>query len=88
VAGRFVAQGAGDPGAREAFLLFLQERWPAFLDRVAADCADKTEESRPDYHFQLAGPRDSPFEHDDVRVYVDIPVAHGFSAAMHASRTR
>lgn len=56
---------------REAFLLFLQERWPAFLDRVAADSADKAGESWPDYHFQLAGPRDIPFEHDDVRVYVD-----------------
>ena len=56
---------------REAFLLFLQERWPVFLDRRAADSGQKTGEPHLDYHFQLDGPRDIPFEHDDVRVYVD-----------------
>lgn len=55
---------------REAFLLFLQERWPAFLDRMAADSAEKAGEAHLDYHFQLGGPRDIPFDHDDVRIYV------------------
>jgi hypothetical protein len=36
---------------REAFLLFLQERWPAFLDRMAADSAEKAGEAHLDYHF-------------------------------------
>jgi len=65
-------------------LLFLQERWPAFLDRMAAESGERMSEPPTDYHFQLGGPRSIPFEHDDVRVYVDdlfvegllLPVEH------------
>jgi hypothetical protein len=73
-----------------------KERWPAFLDRVSADSADKAGESRADYHFQLAGPRDIPFEHDDVRIYVDTlfvdgllhPVGHSGADALARGWTR
>ena len=81
---------------RDAFLLFLQERWSAFLDRVVADSGEKVGESRTDYHFQIGGPRDIPFEHDDVRIYVDNlfvdgllhPVEHPSSIVLARGWTR
>lgn len=57
---------------REAFFDFLQERWPAFLDRMAAQGQPKTvSEDKAAYALQYSGPLDLPFDHDDVRVYVD-----------------
>jgi hypothetical protein len=56
---------------REAFLAFLQERWPLFLNR------EHVQDTRPgvgessEYNFQIPGPPDLPFDHHDVRVYVD-----------------
>ena len=57
---------------REAFFTFLQERWPVFLDRVNAQKQPETvRESKAVYDLQFSGPIDLPFEHDDVRVYID-----------------
>lgn len=57
---------------REAFFAFLQERWPAFLDRMAAQGQPKTvSEDKAAYGLQYSGPLDLPFDHDDVRVYID-----------------
>jgi len=56
---------------RVAFLTFLQERWPAFLDRLVARDDDAIHEDTPDYEFEIAGPKDLPFDHEDVRVYID-----------------
>jgi len=56
---------------REAFFAFLQERWPAFLDRMVARDDDAIHKDTPDYGFEIAGPKDLPFDHDDVRVYID-----------------
>lgn len=56
---------------REAFFAFLQERWPAFLDRMVARDNDAIHKDTPDYGFEIAGPKDLPFDHDDVRVYID-----------------
>ena len=56
---------------REAFLEFLQERWPIFLEKTAAQTGKMVKEARPEYVCQIAGPKDLPFDHDDVRVYVD-----------------
>ena len=57
---------------REAFFAFLQERWPAFLDRMAAQGQPKTvSEDKAAYGLQYSGPLDIPFDHDDVRVYID-----------------
>lgn len=53
---------------RQAFLAFLQERWPAFLDRWAGP---QTNGDEPDTTLAYAGPVDLPLEHDDVRVYMD-----------------
>ena len=53
----------------EAFFEFLQERWAAFVERVSQD-GSGTMRSVP-HAFSVPGPTDLPFEHDDIRVYVD-----------------
>jgi hypothetical protein len=56
---------------RANFLEFLQERWPIFVrQRLALPASGLREESEP-YDLQFSGPVALPFDHDDVRVYVD-----------------
>ncbi len=53
---------------REAFVGFLQERWGIFLDRAATGSPPAPESvSRLKYR----GPAELPFDHTDVRVYID-----------------
>ena len=67
----------------DAFFAFLQERWPIFLDRLTAG-AGAVRETPPAYAPAFSGPAELPFDHPDVRVYVDNlflegvlrPVAH------------
>ena len=74
---------------RTAFFAFLQERWPAFLDRVAAGDV-KVREDASTYGMEFEGPVDLPFDHDDVRVFIDTlfvdgvlrPVAHDRANAL------
>jgi hypothetical protein len=57
---------------REAFFAFLQERWPIFLDREAAKGASSgVREDQKPYGLAIEGPVDLPFDHHDVRVYID-----------------
>lgn len=56
---------------RKAFFTFLQERWPAFLDRIAAKDSGEISEGGQPYGLRFNGPLDLPFEHDDVRIYMD-----------------
>ncbi|MCY4377430.1 MAG: BREX-3 system phosphatase PglZ, partial [Spirochaetaceae bacterium] len=68
---------------RDAFFAFLQERWPIFLDRLTSGPA-AVRETRPGWAPAFSGPAELPFDHHDVRVYVDNlflegalrPVAH------------
>ncbi len=53
----------------EAFFAFLQERWPVFLRRLGA--ADQVREDSPDYGLTYPGPEVLPFDHQDIRVYID-----------------
>ncbi|ROQ92175.1 BREX-3 system phosphatase PglZ [Desulfosoma caldarium] len=66
---------------REAFFAFLQERWPIFLDRVAAKETSGLplnasaqggvcEDGMP-YGLSIKGPIELPFDHHDIRVYID-----------------
>ena len=55
----------------EAFFRFLQERWPIFVQSLVHGAAEVTAESLPAYRLELAGPASLPFDHDDVRVFVD-----------------
>lgn len=67
---------------RGAFLRFLQERWPLFVERLSA--GGGISEPRGEYPLEMPGPAILPFEHDDVRVYVDnlfsegllVPIEH------------
>lgn len=56
---------------REAFLSFLQERWPLFLNRGHVQDTQTGVEEYSGYNFQIPGPPDLPFDHHDVRVYMD-----------------
>ena len=56
---------------REFFFAFLQERWPLFLDRYHIAGVGQVEEERPAWRLRFDGPAELPFEHEDVRVYLD-----------------
>lgn len=56
---------------REAFFAFLQERWPMFLDREAVKARSGVREDTKPYGLSIEGPVELPFDHHDVRVYID-----------------
>ncbi|MBF0214600.1 MAG: BREX-3 system phosphatase PglZ [Magnetococcales bacterium] len=60
---------------RQAFFRFLQERWPIFLhrllERLEGNPWISPEEHVSSYGMQFAGPAILPFDHDDIRIYVD-----------------
>lgn len=56
---------------REAFFAFLQERWPIFLDREAAKGTPGVCEYKEPYSLSIEGPVELPFDHHDIRVYID-----------------
>jgi hypothetical protein len=62
---------------RGAFLAFLQERWPTYLNSLETDQDTFTRELATSYHPVFSGPAVLPFEHDDVRVYIDNLFAEG-----------
>ena len=56
---------------REAFFAFLQERWPAFLDRITEDAVVREDLPPAQDEIRMAGPVHIAFGHEDVRVYID-----------------
>ena len=62
---------------RTAFYAFVQERWEIFVRRTKDTKPTRTSEPRGDYGLRIPGPDDLPFEHDDVRVYLDNLFAEG-----------
>jgi hypothetical protein len=56
---------------RESFFAFLQERWTIFLDREAAKGESGVREGGKPYGLTVEGPVNLPFDHHDVRVYID-----------------
>ena len=57
---------------REAFFAFLQERWPVFLDHVAAEMHGTGEDVRETAQYRALGPPQLfPFDHHDIRGYID-----------------
>ncbi len=56
---------------REAFFAFLQERWPIFLDHEATKGSSGVCEAAKPYGLTMDGPIDLPFDHHDIRVYID-----------------
>ncbi len=53
----------------EAFFAFLQERWPLFLARYSN--TNQVREEPPGYGFKYPGPDHLPFDHQDIKVYID-----------------
>jgi hypothetical protein len=62
---------------REAFFAFLQERWPIFLDREAAKGTSGVRRGEKPHSLAIEGPVDLPFDHHDVRVYIDTLFVEG-----------
>lgn len=56
---------------RQAFFAFLQERWPIFLDQLVSQQVTGIRERDASYSLAFSGPKELPFDHDDVRVYID-----------------
>jgi len=53
----------------KAFFAFLQERWPLFLSRLGS--AHQVREDSPEYGLKYPGPDRLPFDHQDIKVYID-----------------
>ena len=56
---------------RDSFFAFLQERWPIYLDLLSTSDVKVISDDRLSHHQEYSGPIDIPFEHKDVRVYID-----------------
>ena len=68
---------------QDTFFSFLQERWPLFLDRLAGNNAgDGLRDASGASGLALEGPPDLPFDHDDVRVYIDNLFLEGMLSAV------
>ena len=53
----------------DAFFAFLQERWPVFLSRFGN--ANQAREDSSQYALKYSGPDNLPFDHQDIKVYID-----------------
>ena len=53
----------------KAFFEFLQERWPVFLNRLGK--AERIGEGRREYKLKYGGPDLLPFDHQNIRIYID-----------------
>ncbi|HEA68943.1 MAG TPA: BREX-3 system phosphatase PglZ [Desulfobacterales bacterium] len=71
---------------REAFFAFLQERWPIFLDRSAKKDGLEISDNKETYGLEFSGPSDLPFDHDDIRVYIDNLFLEGLLRAVSHER--
>ena len=71
---------------REAFFAFLQERWPIFLDRSATEDGLEIRDNKEAYGLKFSGPSDLPFDHDDIRVYIDNLFLEGLLQAVSHER--
>ena len=56
---------------REKFFFFLQERWPIYLERLITSDSKEVKMPLEKYGLEFSGPSDLPFDHDDIRVYMD-----------------
>jgi len=56
---------------REAFLQFLQKHWRVFLKQATAKTGDLVKKACPAHQRQVSRSLNLPFDHDDVRVYMD-----------------
>jgi hypothetical protein len=57
--------------SRPDFYAFLQERWDLRVQSALNAKGSVARESRERYGLKIPGPAELPFEHDDVRIYLD-----------------
>lgn len=60
------------------FYAFLQERWNLRVQSEIAAAERQTREPRDKYGLRFPGPTSLPFEHDDVKVYLDNLFSEGY----------
>jgi hypothetical protein len=53
----------------EQFFAFIQERWPIFLENL--NQGNQVKEDSEAYGLKVQGPVALPFDHQDIRVYID-----------------
>ena len=54
---------------KDAFFAFLQERWPLFLSRLGS--FNHNVKESPECELKYHGPVHLPFDHQDIKVYID-----------------
>ena len=57
--------------SRTAFHTFLSERWPRFVERSVEGESGELGPNGAVASLRFSGPADLPFDHDDVRIYID-----------------
>ena len=67
---------------REAFFTFLQERWPIFIAHEAGKIESCTKESAIPFLLTIKGPIELPFDHQDIRGYIENCFMQGFLQAV------
>ena len=53
----------------ELFFTFIQERWPIFLKNL--NLSNQVKENSESYGLKIKGPVRLPFDHQDIRIYID-----------------
>ena len=72
---------------REAFFAFLQERWPIFLEHEASEVTSNVRDGNSAFGLSIPGPTDLPFDHHDIRIYIDNLFVEGFLHPISHART-
>ena len=67
----------------EAFFAFLQERWPVFLSGLGS--GNRVRENSTKYDLKYPGPDHLPFDHQDIKVYIDNLFLEGKLAPVEAT---
>jgi len=65
----------------KVFFTFLQERWPIFVSKLGP--AEQTRENFQEYTFKYPGPDILPFDHQDIKVYIDNLFVEGKLTPVH-----
>lgn len=68
----------------EAFFAFLQERWPFFLSSRVGMLQVHDEKSV--HHLTYEGPHHLPFDHEDIKIYIDNLFAEGQLSPIEAPK--
>jgi len=67
---------------REAFFDFLQERWLLFLEKKLTKSKSEVGTPKAGYNLKYQGPSELPFDHHDVKIYIDNLFTEGYLKAV------